>query len=109
MDSNAYAMNWSTGQEFADWLWEISDRSDFVPQAMTISTTDRIVTLSTCAYDFNEERLVVVGRLVREGESTDVDVSRAVASSSPRYPDKYYKKKGLSNPYATASKWIPNA
>ena len=74
-----------------------------------IQPTDKLLTLSTCAYDFNEERLVVVGRLVREGESTDVDVSRAVASSSPRYPDKYYQKKGLSNPYATASKWIPNA
>lgn len=63
MDSDAYAMNWSTGQEFADWLWEISDRSDFVPQAMTICTTDRIVTLSTCAYSFQDARYVVHGRL----------------------------------------------
>lgn len=74
-----------------------------------IQPTDKLLTLSTCAYDFTEERLVVVGRLVREGESTDVDVSRAVANSNPRYPDRYYQKKGIPNPYTKAAKWIPNA
>ncbi len=74
-----------------------------------IKPSDKLLTLSTCAYDFSTERLVVVGRLVRDGESNDVDVSKAVANNNPRYPDKYYQKKGKSNPYATAAKWIPNA
>lgn len=74
-----------------------------------IQPSDKLITLSTCAYDFGDERLVVVGRLVREGESKDVDVSKAVVSSNPRYPARYYSKKGIANPYASASKWIPNA
>lgn len=94
--------------ECAEYIAELDARKLY-STGVDIQPTDKLLTLSTCAYDFNEERLVVVGRLVREGESTDVDVSRAVASSNPRYPDRYYQKKGISNPYATASKWIPNA
>lgn len=85
------------------------DKRKLYSTGVDIQPTDKLLTLSTCAYDFADERLVVVGRLVREGESTDVDVSRAVANSNPRYPDRYYQKKGISNPYAKAEKWIPNA
>lgn len=63
-DSDAYTLNWRTSQAFEDWLWKVSKRSDFVPQSMTISTTDRIVTLSTCAYSFQDARYVLHGRLV---------------------------------------------
>ena len=74
-----------------------------------IKPSDKLLTLSTCSYDFNEERLVVVGRLVRDGEDKTVDTSKAVANNKPRYPAKYYQKKGLTDPFATAAKWIPNA
>jgi sortase B len=63
IDSNAYIMNWNSTNDFADWLREISGKSDFVPSSMTINTTDRIVTLSTCAYSFEDARYVVHGRL----------------------------------------------
>ena len=64
MDSSAYTLNFDTEHEFAEWLREISAKSDFQPNAITLSTEDRIVTLSTCAYSFQNARYVVHGRLV---------------------------------------------
>jgi len=64
MDSNAYELNFSTDHDFAEWLREISGRSDFRPAQLTLSTEDHIVTLSTCAYAFQDARYVVHGRLV---------------------------------------------
>ena len=85
------------------------DQRKLYSTGVDIKPSDKLLTLSTCTYDFEGERLVVVGRLVREDESTEVDVSKAVANNNPRYPDRYYKKKGLTNPYLNAEKWIPNA
>lgn len=85
------------------------DQRKLYSTGVDILPSDKLLTLSTCTYDFSSERLVVVGRLVREGESAEVDVSKAVANNNPRMPDKYYQKKGKANPYANAPKWIPNA
>lgn len=95
-------------QECAEYIDQLNERRLY-STGVDIQPTDKLITLSTCAYDFNEERLVVVGRLVREGESTDVDVSKAVINSNPRYPARYYSKKGIANPFASAAKWVPNA
>ena len=94
--------------ECREYIAELDARKLYAT-GVDIQPSDKLLTLSTCSYDFSTERLVVVGRLVREGESHDVDVSKAVANKSPRYPDKFYQKKGASNPYAKAAKWIPNA
>ena len=56
-------MNFGTAKERAEWLKEISNKSDFTANAMTISSKDRIITLSTCAYDFWNARYVVHGKL----------------------------------------------
>lgn len=94
--------------ECREYIAELDQRKLY-STGVDILPTDKLLTLSTCAYDFSTERLVVVGRLVREGESAEVDVSKAVANNNPRYPDKYYQRKGISNPYTKAAKWIPNA
>lgn len=93
--------------ECAEYIEQLDQRK-FYSTGVDILPTDKLLTLSTCCYDFGTARLVVVGRLVREGESTDVDVTRATANSNPRYPDKYYSVKGIANPYKNAEKWIPN-
>lgn len=64
MDSSAYVRNCGSPQSFADWLREISEKSDFIPAPMTLHLSDRIITLSTCAYSFQDARYVVHGRLV---------------------------------------------
>lgn len=61
--SSAYTMNFGTSKERTEWLKEISNKSDFTANAMTISSKDRIITLSTCAYDFKNARYVVQGKL----------------------------------------------
>ena len=93
--------------ECAEYIEQLDQRKLY-STGVDILPTDKLLTLSTCCYDFSTARLVVVGRLVREGESTDVDVTRATANSNPRYPDKYYSVKGIANPYKNAEKWIPN-
>lgn len=62
-DSSAYMINCGSKKEFVGWLKGICEKSDFKADAMEISTSDRIVTLSTCAYDFQDARYVVHGRL----------------------------------------------
>lgn len=61
--SSAYTMNFGTAKERAEWLKEIGNKSDFTANAMTISSTDRIIILSTCAYDLQNARYVVHGKL----------------------------------------------
>lgn len=111
-DSSGYYFHYIFTQlkdetECAEYIEQLDQRK-FYSTGVDILPTDKLITLSTCCYDFGTARLVVVGRLVREGESTDVDVTRATANSNPRYPDKYYSVKGLANPYKDAEKWIPN-
>ena len=52
-------------------------------------------------------RFVVVARLVRDGESETVDVSKTVKNDNPRYPQIWYDTHGLPNPYAFAERWFP--
>jgi len=86
------------------YLNQLSQRSLY-DTGVDVYPTDKLLTLSTCCKDFDDARLVVVARLVRPGESTEVDTSRAVKNENPRYPQAYYDKKNKKNPYADAYKW----
>ncbi len=111
-DSNGWIFNYIFTQlsdpVFEEYIAQMDQRK-FYSTGVDINKSDKILTLSTCSYDFSDERLVVVGRLVRDGESTEVDTSKAVANSNPRYPNEWYAKKGKKNPYASASKWVPHS
>lgn len=58
MDSSAYRLTIPNAHDFAEWLREISRKSDF-RVSMRLTTHDRIVTLSTCAYSFEDARYVL--------------------------------------------------
>ena len=51
-------------KEHTDWLKEVSGRSDFRAN-LEISAYDRVITLSTCAYRFENARYVLHGKLVK--------------------------------------------
>lgn len=52
---------------------------------------DKLLTLSTCCYDFRPDaRCVVVARAIREGEDRTVDTSTAVVNQDAYYPKAYY-------------------
>ncbi len=100
-----YFTSLSSYDRFSAYLNELSQRSLY-DTGVDVVATDRILTLSTCSHEFEDARFVVVARLVRPGESTSVDTSRAVVNSNPRYPQAYYKAKKIkTNPYKNASQW----
>ncbi len=108
-DDNGYVFRYyftslSTQDRFAAYLNEMSQRSLY-DTGVDVLPTDKLLTLSTCSHEFTDARFVVVARLVRPGESTDVDVSKATVNPNPRYPQAFYNKKKLDNPYVNASRW----
>lgn len=95
---------------FMDFYDELEQRS-YIHTGVDVQPTDKILTLSTCTYFFDKNgatqnaRFAVVARLVRDGESEDVDVSLATENKNVRYPQLYYDVNGGTNPYRYASKW----
>jgi SrtB family sortase len=76
--------DWSTDSAFTSFITEVKARSMFnIP--VDVQSGDSILTLSTCAYEFEGERLVVMARLVRSGEDLGVGtVTRNKSSLDPR-------------------------
>ena len=85
-------------------LNELAKRSIY-DTGVSVNENDKLLTLSTCTYEFENARFVVVARLLRSGEKADVDVSKAFVNSSPRYPQAYYDAKKLTNPYIGDNNW----
>lgn len=96
----------STPEKVEKFLGEIDQRAIYKPE-VDIAVSDKILTLSTCSYEFDEARLVIMARMVRPGESEQVS-GKVVANENPRYPAAYYEEKGIENPYASAYKWQPS-
>ena len=86
---------------FLDFVYNLRVRS-LVNCPVDVNENDTILTLSTCSYDFEDFRTVIVARKVRDGERTDVDVSKAVENPSPLYPDIWYKTYGGTKPNVTS-------
>ncbi|MGN0447066.1 MAG: class B sortase [Acutalibacteraceae bacterium] len=110
-DDNGYLFNYlwtnlSSTELYSAFLNEISQRS-FYDTGVDVLPTDKLLTLSTCSRVFEDARLVVVARLVRPGESSEVNTSLAVENPNPRFPQAYYDEKGIENPYTDAYKWYP--
>ncbi len=106
---NGYAFNYIftrlDDDKFMDYIKEV-DKRKLYTTGVDIEPTDKILTLSTCCYDFNEARLVVVARLVRDGESEEVDTSKAVINNNPRYPQAWYDANAMENPYKNDTNWF---
>ena len=107
-DDNGYVLPYNFidigEQKFIDYINEI-DKRKFYTTGIDIAPTDKILTLSTCAYDFDDARLVIVARERREGESINIDVSKAYYNQNPKYPQAWYDINKKTNPYAEDSRW----
>lgn len=91
---------------FLEFINAVKERSYYTNNSIDIVPTDKILTLSTCDTVFNGARFVVMARLVRDGESPDVDVSYAKVNKNQRFPQAWYDAKGKSNPFKNAEKYI---
>lgn len=101
-DDNGKIFNYiftdATMDKFEKYIQEI-DKRKLYTTGVEISKHDKILTLSTCCYDFEDARLVVVGRLLRQGESEAVDTSKVNVNTNPKFPQAYYDAKRMDNPY----------
>lgn len=98
--------SFSSDDVFEEFISEVDQRKMY-DTGVDIKPTDKILTLSTCNYTFDDARIVVMARLVRDGESAEVDVNNVKKNSSPRYPQAWYDANGMANPYRNAKQWKP--
>lgn len=101
-DDNGHIFNYifteAGNSQFANYIAEV-DKRKLYTTGVDINENDKILTLSTCCYDFEDARLVVVGRLLREGESAEIGNVSVVKNDNPKYPQAYYDAKRTGNPY----------
>jgi sortase B len=65
VQENAWEIALGSDVEFGEWLEEAKERSCFKSE-ITPAVTDRIVTLSTCSYEFDNARFVLLGVIRKE-------------------------------------------
>ena len=59
---SAWDRNFSSDEAYANWLRSIGKKSRFYVNIIP-ETTDRVITLSTCSYEFEDARFVMTGVL----------------------------------------------
>ncbi len=92
-----YRPLFTSQNDFMQWIDHSRQRSLFDIN-VDVKPQDEIITLSTCCYDYENARFVLLGRLVRDGEQETVNTADAVINTDVIYSKKYYNKKGLTVP-----------
>ena len=81
---------------FKTFAHEIYERSH-LHTGIDFNEEDAYLTLSTCAYDWDESRLVIVARRLRDGETTEnMDLTGLEKNDNIKWPAIYYKYNGGS-------------
>lgn len=113
-DDNGYLFNYiypdMSDSNMEGYIEQVNQRKLY-DTGVSLEPTDKIITLSTCIYDYGKSvdtRLVVVGRLLHEGESEETDTSLVKDNPDYRRPQVWYNSKGKTNPYKNAAKWEPS-
>ena len=63
MDSDIYTINFSSDVEYTEWLETCIAQSKFTSD-VDVKAGDQLCTLSTCTYDYDDARFVVLGKMV---------------------------------------------
>lgn len=83
--------------DYLNFVYQLRIRSLF-NTGVSFNANDKILLLSTCSYEFDDFREVVVARKVRAGETAAVDTAAAVQNPKTLYPDCWYVKNGGKKP-----------
>ncbi len=121
-EDNGYIFNYiypyMDGENFDGFINEVNKRRLYTTD-VDITDDDKMLVLSTCvrALDLENKygqttyradaRIVILARALREGESEEVNVNNAVVNENPKYPQLWYDKYKLENPYINDEKWYP--
>lgn len=65
VSTDPYQYGFTSPSEFVQYLNNLQDKSLFQREMDPFTDKDKIVTLSTCSYDFNDARMLIHGRLVK--------------------------------------------
>lgn len=99
-------------RDFDGYLNQVKQRMLYTT-GVDVTATDNILTLSTCAYENDlpgrkiDSRLVVMARLLRDGEEHDIDPEAVQKRPDWRRPQAWYAYYGRKNPYADSKAWKP--
>lgn len=87
-------INFDKSHPFETFYKEISERSHFIT-GIDANENDKYITLSTCSYEWEPARHIIVGRKLRDGETVEnIDTSGFMVNSNPKWPAIYYKYNG---------------
>lgn len=98
---NYFRGDFASDSDFLNYVYQVRMRS-IINCPVDVNEDDTLITLSTCAYDFDGFRFIVVARKVRDGESESVDTSQATWNNNPLYPDIWYQTNGGTAPTVTS-------
>lgn len=95
---NGQMFNWrvtdfGNEQNMMAYAEECKQRS-LLEMPVDIEPDDKLITLTVCAKDFDNARLVVAARRVRDGENSEVDTAKARVNEDPLYPQIWYDENG---------------
>lgn len=83
-------VNFNSEEEFYTYANGVKIRSKILND-VDVKYGDKLLTLSTCSSEFSDARLVVVARLVREGEDPLEGTQNNSRNPNPLMPDDYYR------------------
>lgn len=101
-------INFPSDEKFNEFITDVKSRSYYTNESVDIKPTDKILTLSTCCYEFEDSRFVVMARRVRDGESDEVDVSKVKTNENQKFPQAWYDANGGENPFVNAKRFSVN-
>lgn len=84
--------------DFLNFVYQTKIRS-ILDTGVTVNEDDQLLVLSTCSYEYDDFRTVVVARKVRDGESPSVNTDGAAYNPAPLYPDCWYQDGGSKPDY----------
>ena len=98
---NYLRSNFSSDYDFLNYVYQVRERS-VIDCPVDVNEDDELITLSTCAYDFDNFRQAIIARKVRPGENAKVTVSKAKYNPDTLYPDVWYEYNGGTKPKVTS-------
>jgi|GEM_PF-368864 len=115
-DDNGYVFDYASqslnADNFAGYVEQIDMRKIYTT-GVDLLPTDKLLTISVPCFDFDtndrvvETRFVVIARMLREGESEEVDSSQIKNIPNPYKPQVYYDTMGKENPNINITRWNP--